>query len=454
MSVPKDPDEKTGKGSLDYSDDSQRDTVHPKGPDLPKTFFNFSLGGEPTSFSSDPFNEATQIKDSEGKDGLKEARKLASKADDPTTAAADPNKDLPNTVKQVDPMAIAQVLKNFLTQAAKVDATMNANSNGSAKKTVTNALYGALCILANKYSLEQVLKAFGSCLSNNGILLLNTDNQHVVKEALAKLIQVSITNGGGLLPTSTIPITAQALIDSIPPSPLVSIVPDLYIKQYCSIDIDPVPGFIKWIGPNGEVVYTLRNEPSFASADDHVYSIAEQQLSKQLDIFIVNDNLTPKYLDTLLNNSLQQTQNNNTNNALGNNAASNLMQLLPQLLGALGGVINMVKSSHLPSSVLNVGSVNESLEKFSKNMAMIKKMKTDSATAVKLPTDVQGLLGGAGGLGSLANIAGGAGGLGSLANLAGGADLAKQSISSISGSLPDKGNLQQNASSVLKSIIT
>jgi len=190
---------------------------------------------------------------------------------------------------------------------------------------------------------------------------------------------------------------------------------------------------------------------------------------------------------------------------LGNNTASKLMSLLPQLLGPLGAVVNLATGSHLPTSVLNVASMTASLNGFSKNLAMIKKMKMDSASAVSLPSGVQGLLAGAGGLGSIANLAGAAGGLGGLAGglaggltaglsgglgdvaggiagaaagglvggLAGGGlptvitgslvggvsgalagDLVGSAISSISGSLPNTGELQQNATNVLKTIIT
>jgi len=491
MAVNKNPDGNTGKENPEIKKSvdevlgdspSARKKSESKKP--PKIHGNPGLSSKQNDQSKNKFGEAQVIKPADGKDGLIEARKLTPKADDPSTAAADPGKILAAAVMMVDPLMKAQILKNLIKQLVKVNATMNANSPKAAKTTVSNALYGALCILSNRYSLETVLKAFSTCFTNNGILLLTPDHQEIVKESLARLIHTSIENQAGILPTTVIPAIAAAAVDAVRPTPFVSVAPNLYIQQYYSIDTDPYSGYIQWLGPNGDYVYTLRNEPSFASAEEHVYSITEQILAKELEPYIYRNNLFPPILDFLLNVAIQTTQNNSMNKVLGNNAAANLMNLLPQLLGPLGAVLNLTLGSQLPTSVLNAGAVVASMSLYSKNMAMIKKMKLDSATAVMLPSGLQGLMGGFGGLGALSNLAGGGlggiagslggissltniagslGGISSLTNIAGNlgavagnvtGNLINNTISSISGSLPNTGDLQKNASDVLKNIIS
>jgi hypothetical protein len=79
--------------------------------------------------------------------------------------------------------------------------------------------------------------------------------------------------------------------------------------------------------------------------------------------------------------------------AMGKNAGANLMGLLPQLLGVLSTAINLSQNLHLPNSVLNQGSVGKSLQNFSKNMAIIKKMKADSLPAFNMPNPLAGIPG-------------------------------------------------------------
>ena len=102
------------------------------------------------------------------------------------------------------------------------------------------------------------------------------------------------------------------------------------------------------------------------------------------------------------------------------------MGLLPQLLGILGPVVNNSLSQHLPVSVLNQGAISQSMQKFSRNMAQLKKMKSDSLPAFNAPGGLANMIGAlGGGIGGLAGIAGAAGlgnvagALGSVAGLTG-----------------------------------
>ena len=249
----------------------------------------------------------------------------------------------------------------------------------------------------------------------------------MIKEAISQLIKNSLENGPSTLKLSKTPVVIKKQVGGVVPLPIYGFPPDLYIQQYYAADKDPYPGYIQWKGPNGDYVYTVRGEePNFSNPMEHIYSMAEQQLAKDLEPYIIKGKITPEELNIILDKNNQQVQNNGMNKAMGQNSGQNLMQLLNKLLTVLGPIINKAKDGHLPQSVLDVGSMNKSLENFSKNMSIIKKMKDDSKGAFKLPGALDGLLGGnlniagaLGNLGNLGNLGGALGNLGNLGNLGG-----------------------------------
>ena len=109
-------------------------------------------------------------------------------------------------------------------------------------------------------------------------------------------------------------------------------------------------------------------------------------------INIIKGKITPEELNVILDKNSIQVQNNGMNKSLGQNSGQNLMQLLSMLLGIAGPILNKAKSNHLPQSVMDQGSMNKSLEKFSKNIAIAKKMKDVSKGAFDLPSALSGLM--------------------------------------------------------------
>ena len=112
-------------------------------------------------------------------------------------------------------------------------------------------------------------------------------------------------------------------------------------------------------------------------------------------------------------NQLLHTQDSNIEQVgmergMGKNSSNNLMQLINMLLGIIGQIINKEKNQHLPKSVLNQGKVNEALEKFSKNMGMLKKMKKDAERALGGMPGMSGMMSGFGsfGTGGISGITG------------------------------------------------
>lgn len=392
--------------------------------------YNPNVGGTPrksTNTEDSKYNNAPYENIDNGTSTVKDARKkFAPNADTPTTASADPSKKLPEVVNQVDPQAVSAVLKQMLSMLAMVRDTSNATSPAATTNTVTDALAGALAILADNYGFEKVIKVFKDCLSNGGFSRLEPIYQELVEEAIAQLIQNSLENGPNTLELSETPIVIKQQVGGVVPLPIYGFPPDLYIQQYYSADNDPYPGYIQWKGPNGDYIYTVRGaEPNFPTPAAHIYSMAEQQLAKDLEPYIIKGVLTPEELNSILDNNSQQVQSNGMNKFMGENSGQNIMQLLNMLLGIAGPILNKAKDGHLPQSVMDLGSMNKSLEKFAKNMSIVKKMKDVSNGAFNLPSALSGLLGGAGGglgaiagtLGSLGVSAGGLQDIGSLMNI-------------------------------------
>lgn len=395
--------------------------------EAPKTFFNTKAGGEKASedITKPKYNNAGHVDKSKGKNAVKESRKkYAPNADKPTTASADPSKKLPEVVKKVDPQGLSAILTNMMSMLAMVRDTANATSPVSNAKTVKNALAGALAILADEYGFEVVIEVLNNCLKDGGFQQISEQHQETVKEAMIELLKNALENGPTTLRITIAPETLGIPDNGAIPSPLLEEAPDLYIQQYYGFE-DPYPGFIQWKGPNGELVYTFRNdEPCFETAEDHINFMAEFDIAEDLRPFILEKNLTPEDLNSILDKNIQKVQNNGMDKSMGKNSGQNIMQLLNMLLGVLGPIINKAKSNHIPQSVMDQGSMNKSLEKFSKNMSIIKKMKDDSKKAFDLPGALSGLLGGninlggaLSGLGQLGNITGALSGLGGIGNI-------------------------------------
>lgn len=367
---------------------------------------NPRVGGRPVDTQRDRYNDAQFRENGEGQEAITTARRnFAPNADRPTTAAAEPNQDLPGTVRQVDPQAASAVLQNMLSMLSMIVNMSNATSPAATTKIVTDALAGALAILANKYGFERVIDIFNNCLAGDGIERIAPEYRELVKEALAKLIENAAKNGPSALKLSEKPVVIKYQVGGTVPLPIFGFPPDLYVQQYYTVENDPYPGYIQWKGPNGDFVYTVRGaELHFPTADDHIYSMAEEQLAKDLEPYIIRGSITPEELNFVLDKNSRQVQNNGMNKSVGQNSNQNLMQLLSMLLGILGSIINKSRSTHIPQSVMDQGSVNQSLERFSRNMSIAKRMQQESRNAFTLPGAASGL-GNLPGLNNLTQVA-------------------------------------------------
>ena len=380
-----------------------------EGKSLGKTPNNTAVGGKALDTEADEYNKARYAENGDGPDGIDEARKrFAPKADDGTIAGAPFGLDLPAALKMVDPLGTAQSLAQMFSALGLVASLMSMNSksgqSSGIKTTVTEALTGALCLLSNRQGYDAVITTFTKCLSGGGVDKINADYKPIIKEALGKLIY-NATEGGttNFTEYSKPDVIYHTTTDPVP-LPIVNSGPDTYVQQYYDPATDPWKGFIEWKGPKGDLEYTVRNptDHPFSSPMEHIYSMAEDHLAKELEPYVIKRLITPEKLNAILKDNLIITQNNGLEKTAGKGSASNPMAMIA-ILGALGTLINLTQSLHLPLSALNTGRVALSLGLFSKNMAIIKTMKAASLPAFGFPG-----IGALGALGGLSSIAGGA----------------------------------------------
>ena len=390
------------------------------------SFHNIGLKLNPFNTDDDKYNNAKHTENNSGTPDIKTAIKMhAPNADLPTTASADPSKKLPEVLSQVDPMRAAQTLKQMFSALSMVRNLMNSASPTPRRKTITDSLSGALCILSKEFGFEYVIDVMNKALENDGLLAIDEDYRDIVKNALADLIEKSIQYGTTNIPVSKYNVINYTVSSTITlPGLIVDIAPDLYLQQYYPIESDPYPGYIHFKDETTSVFIKRKNgEPTYTTAEEEIYAVSEKELAEDLRPYFVDKNLTAINLNIYIRKQDINVENNGMDKTMGKNAGVNIMGLLPKLLGILGPVINKLQEQHLPFSVLNQGAISQSMEKFSKAMAQIKKMKSDSSQAFALPGALGGLTGILGNIAGIPGLSGLTGGLAGLSGLTGLSDI-------------------------------
>lgn len=411
--------ESTDKNSVGVDTPGPANPTTPLGSQAAMNFHNIGLKLNAFNTKDDKYNNARHTENNSGKPDIKTAKQLhAPNADLPTTASADPSKKLPEVLSQVDPMRAAQTLMQMFSSLSMVRNLMNSASPTPRRRTITDSLSGALCILSKEFGFEYVIDVMNKALENDGLLAIDEAYRDIVKNALASLIEKSIQYGPTNIPVSSYNVISYTVSSSITlPGLIVDIAPDLYLQQYYPIESDPYPGYIHFKYENTSVFIRRKTgDPTYTSAEEEIYAVSEKELAEDLRPYFVNKNLTAIDLNIYIKKQDINVENNGMDKTMGKNAGTNIMGLLPQLLGILGPVINKLQSQHLPVSVLNQGAISQSMEKFSKNMAQIKKMKSDSSQAFAIPGALGGLTGI---LGNVAGISGLSQTLGQVGNIAG-----------------------------------
>jgi len=215
---------------------------------------------------------------------------------------------------------------------------------------------------------------------------------------MANLVQDIIYYGEDNLSTPIIPTFVKG--DSVP-YPLYTDAPDMYVKQYDPIALQDFPDYILWIGPTGDRIWTIRpiEDPPYTSVDEEILTTTAYEIAAALDPYIVKKSVTPQNVNDILTAVDANVRNKSMNLVVGKNSSNNLLNNLSLILGLLGTLMQIAQSMQLPKTVLDAGKVAIAVTAFTRNMAMLKQMKSASAGAFNP-------MGAAAGLGALASLVG------------------------------------------------
>lgn len=373
---------------------------HPEDNNKGNTPNAVGVGAAPIDPYGAKYNQAPTVDNGSGPQGLMVARdKFAPNASETTVAAVDPSVDLPNAVKQVG--TSGEVLKNMMSLLDTIRSIMtmtnqtqsnNGNNNGSDSYAIT-AMTDALSIFANTYGFDYVINILTFTFKNNNYTNLEPIYDDIITESIINLIMNGIKYNFQNFPYFVIP-KANLLPQNIPvPTPLSSTIPDFYVQQFYSLITDPYPGYIQWLGPMGDYVYTIRtsNDPNYNSPEDSVIGIAQTTLVSMLSPYFTLGAVTVNELNMVLDVVVPETQINGTNATLGNNSNSNILSMALMLLGIIGAMVNKSQDVHLPTSVLNIGSMSNTIMSFTKNIAILQQMKNLSMSAFAVPSSLSAL---------------------------------------------------------------
>ena len=308
----------------------------------------------------------------------------------PTTASASLNAGhILDVIKQVDPSGKSASLPNMVGSLSNVRNMLNVTSPAGITNMLSGSLGNVIGTLGAQFGMGNILKQFGPVLLQGAAGNLSPQLFNAVRSGLTSALRAATANGGQPVAYAPPGIAVQGVNTAIP-SPVYSSPPNLYVQQYYSIDADPYPGFIQWLGPNGDYVYTQRGtQPNFTSATQHVQYDSHQSMLSQLSTPLANGNLPTSKLISILNTELNSIGINGLSKVLGHGVSlSSIIGLAKKLLGPLGGQISGMMDNHLPKSVLDGDKVNNSMNKFTKNQSVLKKKKEEMKTAVT-PTEQQ-----------------------------------------------------------------
>lgn len=311
------------------------------------------------------------------------AEKFAPNREKPTTADAVKGLlSLPSAMAAVDPQGLSSIAPMMYQMLGQIVSASSGSSQSSRKRVIEDSLSGALSILSNRYSFEVITTVFDNALKNGGIDQITPDYKDIVVNALANLYSNYENYVDGQFPVTERDTVTEKM--EVPPSPLVTLVPDTYVQQYYTKANDPYPGYILWLSQDGEsYVFTERQigDIYYSTPDEEIYSISEEELALALDPYVALNNLTVRVLNELLAQQDSNVDENSQEKTSGKNVASQALSLLTQLSGYAGVIANLQQSIQLPQSVLNQSSIKKSHEAFVKNIGQLRQEKEKAKKA-------------------------------------------------------------------------
>lgn len=374
----------------------------------------------------------------------------AKNADKPTTASGEIGiKDLPQLIRQVDPNGRAQVIPQLYQQMQQITsllsigsgAMMGSSGSGQSQSSIppsgptiilNDSFTGALCILVKTHGFDETIAMFVKVLGGEGLDQINSLFRDIVKNSIANLIRLALYFGPLDIPVSKYDDT---VFGDLVPSPLVvsTDVPDLYVKQYYTIDNDPFPGYEEWVSPDKtKKVYVKKETKSyhFTSSSEEIFSTSETTIANKIEPYFEKDTdgsyirtLTPPILNDILYDQMVTIESNAMNLGAGKNS-NNSSNMSGMLGGQLMSLISMLSTQmSLPNSAVQGGSLQQTMQQFQKDMGINNQIFQIGKQALGGGSP----LGALGGMGGLSNIMGGFGiGGGGLTGVLGGIGLPSQ----------------------------
>lgn len=206
-------------------------------------------------------------------------------------------------------------------------------------------------------------------------------------------------------------------------------IPVGYIQVFYFTEVDPYPGYMEWLGPEGQRLFCDRpsDRPYAATPEEDAMNAAILTIIEELLELIRDGRLTISKTIELTQAARQAATAQGMENTHGNGMSNmgNMMGMIQQILGMLGQLIQQAQQNHLPESVLEKGSMQKTLENYSKKGTDLRRKKKMAKQAVEQKNQGnmlgnQGMLnfGNMGGMGGSGG-GGGNGGGGNYGNYAG-----------------------------------
>lgn len=332
-----------------------------------------------------------------------EVNKKLKQPDVPTTASASKTdkSDIADIIRRVDPQNLGASLPNMVANFSYIRDVMSMFSAIGQTNMLTSIISMAAQLIGPQLGIQQLMAGLIGLMRSGELAAIQYS---AIANAIVTLDQLVVVNQNKIPKIE--PHIPQINPEYPTPRPIVIDPPAHYVQVYYLKDTDPYPGYIEWVDENsGTKVYTLRgDQPLFASPLEHSVYVGAMNLKPLLStlcaqITLPNGALSitlqaPQITAALngLNMALNSAQMQAVASVLGGGITlTNIISQASNIIPQLASGIEQIANGHLPTSIFpNGGSaVNETMQQYTKNQALLKKKKDKAKRALEPKTDDQ-----------------------------------------------------------------
>ncbi len=171
----------------------------------------------------------------------------------------------------------------------------------------------------------------------------------------------------------------------IPAEYIVTVVPDGYLQVFSFSETDPYPGYIKWEGPEAQIVFTVRpaDRPYSPTPSEDCINAGVKILKEDLLALVRAGKLDLDKLLALLGITRNKVEETGTENSLGSGInLQNIMQFATKLLGLLGTNITSAISNHISGGSVLEEAAKKAVEGYTKKFAVARAQKPSGKKVV------------------------------------------------------------------------